>query len=647
MGGLSFLTMGWIYALPGLMAGLVLLYFLKLKRREVTLSSTYLWRNTLNEMRVNSPFQKLRMNLLLLLQLLALILVVLALARPVSSEGGTNQTDAVLLIDVSASMRATDGGSGGKTRLARAVEEASRLVEDLGFGDRATIIAFCDEARVMTNMTDSKAALRKALTEIKATDRPTRLAAALNRVRALLNVSDRAASVHVFSDGKVGSLDGVQLPKRISLNYVRIGEQVENVGITGIDVHVASGLGDETRVFVSVMNQGSLEQSAGLDFYVDDRLIRSREVKLGAGGQVSLPFSSPILEEGGAHRVRVVLDHKDAFPVDDVAHALVKPPEPLQALLVSAGNLFLQNALSEDPQIAKNAAGKVPTILPKEFDPNDTDLLKFDLIVLDGFSPKALPAGNYLCFGARPPFPGFKDLGQVENTKVLDWDETHAVARFVNFASLVLPTSRRFKVREQDTVVVRATYGPLVIEARDKDRRAIVCSFDLLALPVEGAWTFDPSFPIFLANATRILGGRNQDQRRDLHLATGDTAKLRFPTGTAKATVDPPESEPYDVRVVEGDEVLHISGLDRSGPYAVTYKNADDVALGTWQFTANLVDAAESHIAPAETIQLEDTAVEGKTEARESNRDLWKWLAIAALLLVLFEWWIYNRRVYV
>src|SRR3954452_5016314 len=117
--------------LAGLIAGilsipaLLVLYFLKLRRREMLVSSTLLWRKAIQDLQVNAPFQKLRQNVLLLLQLLLLLLLTLALSRPVANVTPTAGKMTVIIIDRSASMAATD--INGKSRL----EEAKRRAQDL------------------------------------------------------------------------------------------------------------------------------------------------------------------------------------------------------------------------------------------------------------------------------------------------------------------------------------------------------------------------------------------------------------------------------------------------------------------------------------------------------------------------------------
>src|SRR5579859_7418256 len=116
--------MNWASALVAtsiVVPSLLILYFLKLRRRETLVPSTILWKKAIQDLQVNAPFQKLRRNLLLLLQLLILLALLLAFARPVTSYRPPPGAVSVILIDRSASMSARDM-EGGHTR----IEEAKR-----------------------------------------------------------------------------------------------------------------------------------------------------------------------------------------------------------------------------------------------------------------------------------------------------------------------------------------------------------------------------------------------------------------------------------------------------------------------------------------------------------------------------------------
>jgi len=78
----SFLT-PLAFAVLGMAAPLVLLYFLKVRRRERRVSSLMLWGAELRDREASAFFQRLQRDPLLILQLLALLALALALARPV------------------------------------------------------------------------------------------------------------------------------------------------------------------------------------------------------------------------------------------------------------------------------------------------------------------------------------------------------------------------------------------------------------------------------------------------------------------------------------------------------------------------------------------------------------------------------------
>ncbi|HID89476.1 MAG TPA: VWA domain-containing protein, partial [Anaerolineae bacterium] len=139
---------------------ILLLYMLKLRRREVWVSSTLLWRRLLRDREANTPWQRLRRNLLLLLQLLALALLVLALARPFLPIRTPVTGSVVVLLDGSASMQATDAAP---TRFEAARQAALEIVAGLGPNDVATVVLVGPQPRLLSAATNNRAALRRAL----------------------------------------------------------------------------------------------------------------------------------------------------------------------------------------------------------------------------------------------------------------------------------------------------------------------------------------------------------------------------------------------------------------------------------------------------------------------------------------------------
>ncbi|HQR42490.1 MAG TPA: BatA domain-containing protein, partial [Gemmatales bacterium] len=62
------LPVAYWWGMLGLGITLLLLYFLKLRRQRLTVSSTFLWKKSIEDLHVNSLFQWLKKNFLLLLQ---------------------------------------------------------------------------------------------------------------------------------------------------------------------------------------------------------------------------------------------------------------------------------------------------------------------------------------------------------------------------------------------------------------------------------------------------------------------------------------------------------------------------------------------------------------------------------------------------
>jgi hypothetical protein len=207
------------FVLVCVLFGIIGLYFLKLRRRPMEVPSTLLWRRSIEDLHVNSLFQRLRRNLLLVLQLLAVLLAMLALAGPqVQGVTGVGQRY-VLTIDNSASMSATDVEP---SRLARAKQEARKIVEAMGSNDLAMVISFADKARVVSNYTGNRGQLLARIDGIAPSQSSTSLREALQVAAGLANPSRQfvegevAADVIppklvIFTDGGFADVEGFSL----------------------------------------------------------------------------------------------------------------------------------------------------------------------------------------------------------------------------------------------------------------------------------------------------------------------------------------------------------------------------------------------------------------------------------------------------
>ena len=207
------------FALAGVPVGIIALYFLKLRRRPVRVPSTILWRRSLEDMHVNSLFQRLRRNLLLFLQLLAIALAMLALAGPrMKGTSGQGQRF-VLMIDNSASMAATDVAP---SRLAKAKEAAKKVVNEMDADDLAMVIAFADSARVVSNYTGDRRTLVQRIDSIEPSQSRTSLREGLQVAAGLANPSKQigegvvASSVvtpklFIYTDGGFADVEGFSL----------------------------------------------------------------------------------------------------------------------------------------------------------------------------------------------------------------------------------------------------------------------------------------------------------------------------------------------------------------------------------------------------------------------------------------------------
>src|SRR5882672_7196072 len=245
----------------------VVFYLLKRKRVVKLVSSTFLWQKFLAETQASAPFQKLRKNWLLILQIIMLILAVLALSRPFFKTRAKPAQLRVVILDASASMQATDEPP---SRFEKARSEALKWVDGLAGSDQMLILQAGASTEVKQSATSEKTALRHAIQSCVCSDGPTRLLPALRMAESLVR-DQRGAEIHLFSDGAVPDLSEFE-NKALPLVFHRVGKDSNNVGITALDVRANPENAQQRAVYVSVANFSSNSVQTDLELLLDDRL---------------------------------------------------------------------------------------------------------------------------------------------------------------------------------------------------------------------------------------------------------------------------------------------------------------------------------------------------------------------------------------
>jgi Ca-activated chloride channel family protein len=593
----------------------IVFYLLKRKRVVKLVSSTLLWQKFLADTQASAPFQKLRKNWLLYLQILLLALAVIALARPFFATTAKPAQLRVIILDGSASMQATDESP---SRFEKARSEALKWVDSLEPTDQMVVLLAGANTETIQAATSQKADLRRALQTCQPADSPTRLVPALKTAESLVR-DRRSAEIHLFSDGAVPELVEFE-NKALPLIYHKVGTRADNLGITALDARANPEDATQRAIYASVANVSSNTLSADLELLLDGQLINT--VALTIPGQQTAPHVFKATQaKDGVFTVR--LSSKDDLAADNEASIVSLLPKPVNVLLVTRGNRLIEKAL--------RAVANVQLAVANDLTDGGTS---FDFIVLDGVTPTAWPQGNVLAFHTANT-NWVENIANVEAPVIVDWKSTHPLLRYASFdnVQIVQSLTPRNGPPPWAVSILEAPQAPLIVAGELGRQRIVWVGFD----PLESNWPLRVSFPIFIANAVDWLNPANA-KNSQLLVTAGDPFRLALAESVKNAEVKLPDGKTTTLNNLEGANEIVFGDTAKQGIYQLR------VGTNEVTFCANLLDSAESNIRPREELKFgEYTRVEATTVQR-TNMELWRTLAAVGLAVLLFEWWWYHRR---
>ena len=597
----------WLLALS---APLILLYFIRVRRREQQVSSLLLWEAAPKFQGSSSFFQRLQRDPLLLLQLLALVLLAMALARPSITVMGESERKVVVVLDTSASMKSHDVAP---SRFDAAKARAVSLVGDLIAGTQVMVIEAGIQPRVLAPMGADLGRAVEAIEGSSARDLPNRVVDALRTARALVG-DDPRAEIHVFTDGAFAEPPTDTDPR---IHWIGVGRSDNNAGITHLAVRKTYQGAGGYEALLSVANYSAQPRSLAFSVKVDDQTIAERELKLGPHlhRTLILPFHNT-----GAARVTARLRVDDDLDADNMAYAIVPPPNKILVTLVSEGNLFLEKVLRADPEIALELKR------PGQY---QGGMGNADVVILDSITPEKVGPGRFIFVNIVPPDVPIDILGTMDKPQVSDWDRLHPVMRHVDFSKVAIESAMRIRPLVPGRPLVEAAIGgPLVYSIEEPARKAILIGFDLFKadLPLRVA------FPLLIGNGLRWLHQGDIDQQTG-QIASGQPLLAPVPLGVETVSITTPSGRTVSQRAANGS--VSYTDTGEVGIYTLSGGKAEML------IAANLMDGEESDIAPRPLPPGTDSV---SSRLAPVEQEFWKALVALALLVLLMEGFLYWRR---
>jgi Ca-activated chloride channel homolog len=607
--------------LAGSAIPILLLYMLKLRRKQVQVSSTLLWTQLLRDQQANAPWQKLKRNLLLILQLLILAALVIALARPAVQVPAVASGSVIVLLDASASMNSTDVSP---SRFEEARRNVHKLINGLSGASSMTLIVVGKTPQTLISSASDKSLLANALDHASVTAGQADWHAAFALAAGAARQSQDNATILIISDGDLPEEGLPALPGELS--YIPVGEAQNNLSISALALRSSR---EGPQLFAEVANHDSTDHQVLLSLYLNDDLIDARQFTLPANAKESLTLGN-LPNTSGIYKAQLSDPGQtgqplDALELDNSAFAVYQSASARRVLLVSQGNLFLEQLLASLPGIQPFRA------LPAEDGtlqiPNDP----FDLYIFDGILPPQLPEANLLLVNptSNPLFEVGKSYEDVGTMQVHE----HTLTRFVDWSNIHVLQAQVLQTPAWADTLIESDSGPLVFAGETNGQRVAALAFDLRQsdLPLQIA------YPILFSNLIDYLAPPSAFDATQ-SLRPGESLSILPSTDIEKIVIASPSNQAFTLSIDQNT----FTQTNELGFYAVNLISKDSTKVE--YFAVNLFDEGESNIQPRETIQIGRDTVAPVASGQIGQREFWPWLAMLALFILLIEWQVYQRK---
>ncbi|MGL4790889.1 MAG: BatA domain-containing protein, partial [Anaerotignaceae bacterium] len=453
---------------------IVLFYILKQKYKVEEIPNLALWKAVIEQNEGSKWRQKLKKNLLMILQILAVVLGSLALANPVIV-GNAQRSNYIFAIDTSFSMQSTDENG---SRLNKAKSDAINIVENSPTGTVFSIVNFNNNPSILINKITDKNATIKAINALTPTYSSRDDEGAITLIKSL--GGDTEENTLVFTDtpikGDIVQPSHLIYGKSNDNYYISLVSKAENQVLVRVE---RSGTGEEKQVNVGIFGDGVI--------------IDSYQILIGGGKSADVVFN---LEQNGYREITAKVLEEDILTADNAYSITENKSEIKKALLVSSGNIFIEKSFS-----------LINGIELYKKTPDNEILNGYDFYIFDGFLPETLPTDGQLLI-INPPESSFFEI--LEETEILTTTlSTSQLTQNIEDMAFYIESAKILNKPNWANTALTSAQGDLVFYGENLGQKTVVITFDLRQSP----FPLKKEFPIFMYNIANYflphIGGSN------------------------------------------------------------------------------------------------------------------------------------------
>lgn len=584
---------------------LIIIYLIKAQHEDQAVSSTFIWKLSSRFMKKRQPMQKFRKILLLILQLLIVLTVAILAARPAVISGDC--CDYIAIIDASASMQTVD--EEGQSRFRKAVEQVDELAEKIYDGHSLSVILASDTAARIAERSTSVNEVRLALKVAEGKNGGCDTALALEDALQICQTS-KNPKILFYTDRPFPGSENVEV--------IEVGGGEWNLYVDGLSIK----LGAEESVFSTTVFSNRVA-SVTVGLRVDGKTVDAKKVDCAAQGGTAVEFK--VTDISAYDTAEVFAQAEDDLQLDNSYAVCREKKRTYRIGLASDSPLYLQSVLEAQGNCT------VTCVSAEEAD----SLSEQQLYIYDGVVPTEIPSGgSVLIFNASELPDGLRADDKVTVPAQLQLEAALAEELNISFTDTV--------ITEYTPLRGSAAWSPLLncgedavamLRSRGSGRFTCVMGFDLhnSNLPLQ------TEFVVLMQELIRYLV---PDFLKKTDHLTEQPVTLTVMSDAKEIYIQRPDGSVLNPTVYK--DVCRQS-FSQPGVYTAVMTN--------FFYESQYVDFSvhipyeERTDQPGEALTV--TLPEQESVPLESAyTEIWFWLSLGILLIVLLEWGWYYREQY-